>query len=210
MDHHISVKQRFYVRVNATRNYRVQDQRHSDTVGHILFRYNRGAAIDHVYTVSPSFLINSRYSYTRYIDGNYPDQDGWDLAGLGFSSTFVNQINAVDPRALRFPQIAASGYSTLSVQAWNKNPVDTHDFALNATKVAGTHSMRFGGGYRIYRQELDQPWQFLRRSVVRHQLDARPARYVGGLADRPGNGQPAVRSADRRQLSRSRRIMPNR
>ena len=54
------------------RNYRVQDQRHSDTVGHILFRYNRGAAIDHVYTVSPSFLINSRYSYTRYIDGNYP------------------------------------------------------------------------------------------------------------------------------------------
>ena len=88
MDHHISAKQRFYVRVNATRNYRVQDQRHSDTVGHILFRYNRGAAIDHVYTVSPSFLINSRYSYTRYIDGNYPDQDGWDLAGLGFSSNF--------------------------------------------------------------------------------------------------------------------------
>jgi Carboxypeptidase regulatory-like domain len=152
VDHHISVKQRFYARVNATRNYRVQDQRHSDTVGHILFRYNRGAAVDHVYTVSPSFLINSRYSYTRYIDGNYPDQDGWDLAGLGFSSTFVNQIKAVDTRALRFPQIAATGYSTLSVQAWNKNPVDTHDFALNATKVAGTHSMRFGGGYRIYRR----------------------------------------------------------
>ena len=38
------------------------------------------------------------------------------------------------------------------MQAWNKNPVDTHDFALNATKVAGTHSMRFGGGYRIYRR----------------------------------------------------------
>jgi hypothetical protein len=152
VDHHLSDRQRFYVRVNATRNYRIQDQRHSDTVGHILFRYNRGAALDHVYTVSPTFLINSRYSYTRYIDGNYPDQTGWDLAGLGFSSTFVNQINAVDPRALRFPQIAAAGYSTLSVQAWNKNPVDTHDFALNATKVAGTHSMRFGGGHRIYRR----------------------------------------------------------
>jgi hypothetical protein len=95
VDHHISVKQRFYARVNATRNYRVQDQRHSDTVGHIQYRYNRGAAIDHVYTISPSFLVNSRYSYTRYIDGNFPDQDGWDLAGLGFSTTFVNQIKAV-------------------------------------------------------------------------------------------------------------------
>jgi hypothetical protein len=152
VDHHLSDKQRIYVRVNATRNYRVQDQRHSDTVGHILFRYNRGAAIDHVYTISPAFLINTRYSYTRYIDGNFPDQDGWDLAGLGFSSTFINQIKAVDLRALRFPQIAASGYSTLSVQAWNKNPVDTHDLAVNATRVAGAHSMRFGGGYRIYRR----------------------------------------------------------
>jgi len=152
VDHHISEKQRFYARVNATRNYRVQDQRHSDTVGHILFRYNRGAAIDHVYTLSPTFLINSRYSYTRYIDGNYPDQTGWDLAGLGFSPTFVDNVKAIDPLALRFPQIATTGYSTLSVQGWNKNPVDTHDFALNATKVAGTHSMRFGVGYRIYRR----------------------------------------------------------
>jgi carboxypeptidase family protein len=152
VDHHLSAKQRFYVRANATRNYRVQDQRHSNTVGHILFRYNRGAAIDHVYTISSSFLINSRYSYTRYIDGNFPNQDGWDLAGLGFSSTFINQIKAVDSRALRFPQIQASGYSTLSVQAWNKNPVDTHDFALNATKVSGTHSMRFGLGQRYYRR----------------------------------------------------------
>jgi len=152
VDHHLSEKQRFYVRVNATRNWRVQDQRHSNTVGHRLFRYNRGAAIDHVYTVSPTFLVNSRYSYTRYIDGNFPDQDGWDLASLGFSQTFINQIKAVDSRALRFPQVAVSGYSTLSVQSWNRNPVDTHDFALNFTKVSGAHSMRFGTGYRIYRR----------------------------------------------------------
>src|SRR6185369_14156970 len=65
---------------------------------------------------------------------------------------FIDQINAVDSRALRFPQIAASGYSTLSVQAWNQNPVDTHDFALNVSKVTGSHSMRFGTGYRIYRR----------------------------------------------------------
>ena len=77
------MKQRFYARVNATRNYRVQDQRHSDTVGHILFRYNRGAAIDHVYTVSPSFLINSRYSYTRYIDGNYSGPGRLGSGGIG-------------------------------------------------------------------------------------------------------------------------------
>src|SRR5206468_7817716 len=64
IDHNLSDKQRFFVRADVTRNRRVQDQRHSDTVGHLQYRYNRGAAIDHVYTVSARFFINTRYSYT--------------------------------------------------------------------------------------------------------------------------------------------------
>jgi hypothetical protein len=152
IDHNLSDKQRFFVRADVTRNRRVQDQRHTDTVGHLQYRYNRGAAIDHVYTVSARFFINTRYSYTRYIDGFFPDQAGWDLAGLGFSSTFVNQIRAVNPALLRFPRIDTTGYSSLSVQNQNWNPVDAHDFGLNATKIAGAHTVRFGFGYRIYRR----------------------------------------------------------
>ncbi|MGH8246173.1 MAG: carboxypeptidase-like regulatory domain-containing protein, partial [Gammaproteobacteria bacterium] len=152
VDHNLSSKQRFYVRTNATRNRRVQDQRHSNTVGHLLFRYNRGAAADHVYAISPVFFINTRYSYTRYIDGILPDQIGSDLAGLGFSSIFINQIKAVNPALVRFPQIGVAGYSTLSVQSRNWNPVDTHDFAVNSTKIVHAHTMRFGAGYRIYRR----------------------------------------------------------
>lgn len=152
IDHNVSEKQRFYVRTNFTRNKRIQDQRHSDTVGHLQYRYNRGAAADHVYTISPQFFVNTRYSYTRYIDGFIPDQVGWDLASLGFSQNFVNQIKAVNPALLRFPQIATTGYSTLSTQAQNWNPVDTHDFAVNATRIVGSHTMRFGSGYRIYRR----------------------------------------------------------
>src|SRR6266436_2788012 len=83
IDHNLSDKQRFFVRADVTRNRRVQDQRHSDTVGHLQYRYNRGAAIDHVYSVSARFFVNTRYSYTRYIDGFFPVQVGWDLAGLG-------------------------------------------------------------------------------------------------------------------------------
>lgn len=151
-DHNVSDKQRFFVRVNATRNRRIQDQRHSGTVGHLLYRYSRGAAIDHVYTVSPQFFINSRYSYTRYIDGITPDQMGFDLAGLGFSPAFVSQIKAVDPRLGRFPRIDTTGYSSLSVQNQNRNPVDTHDFAVNATRILASHTVRFGPGYRVYRR----------------------------------------------------------
>jgi hypothetical protein len=152
IDHTISEKQRFFVRADVTRNRRVQDQRHSDAVGHLQYRYNRGAAIDHIYTVSPEFFINTRYSYTRYIDGFFPDQVGWDLAGLGFSSTFINQIKAIAPRLVRLPRIDTTGYSSLSVQNQNWNPVDAHDFAVNMTKVHGTHTIRGGIGYRIYKR----------------------------------------------------------
>ena len=152
VDHNVSDKQRFFFRLNATRNLRTQDQRHSGTVGHLLYRYNRGAAIDHVYTISPQFFVNSRYSYTRYIDGIDPDQMGFDLQGLGFSPSFVSQIKAIDPRLVRFPRIDTAGYSSLSVQSQNRNAVDTHDFALNATKIFGAHTVRFGPGYRVYRR----------------------------------------------------------
>jgi hypothetical protein len=152
IDHTVSEKQRFFVRANVTRNRRVQDQRHHNAVGHLQYRYNRGAAIDHIYTVSPEFFINTRYSYTRYIDGFFPDQVGWDLAGLGFSSTFINQIKAIDPRLVRLPRIDTTGYSSLSVQNQNWNPVDAHDFAVNMTKVHGTHTIRGGVGYRIYKR----------------------------------------------------------
>jgi len=152
IDHNVSDNQRFFVRVNATRNLRDQDKRHSNTVGHQLYRYSRGAAIDHVYTVSPQFFINSRYSYTRYVDGITPNQMGFDLQGFGFSSTYVSQIKAIDPRLVRFPRIDTTDYSSLSVQSLNRNPVDTHDFALNATRIFGSHTLRFGPGYRVYRR----------------------------------------------------------
>ena len=152
IDHNVSDKQRFFVRVNGTRNLRDQDKRHSNTVGHRLYRYNRGAAVDHVYTLSPQFFINSRYSYTRYIDGIDPNQMGFDIQALGFSSAFSNQIKAVDPALLRFPRIDTTGYSSLSVQSRNRNPVDTHDFAVNATRIFGSHTVRFGPGYRVYRR----------------------------------------------------------
>ena len=44
----------------------------------------------------------------------------------------------------------AGGYSALSIQTNIWNPGVTHDFAANATKIAGTHTLRFGVGFRVY------------------------------------------------------------
>jgi len=163
VDQNLSDKQRFFVRIDATQNQRQQDQRHHDALGHLMYRRNLpGAAIDHVYTISPQFFINTRYAYSRYINPTTPDQLGWDLAGMGFSSTFISQIKAQGAGYLRLPQILASnglatgagGYSALSIQTNIWNPGVTHDFAANATKIAGTHTLRFGVGYRVYENNV--------------------------------------------------------
>ena len=166
MDYNISDKQRFFVRGDTTRNTRVQDQRDNDANGLLQYRRNQpGLALDHVYTFSPSFIIESRYTFQRYLNPFNPDQMGWDLASLGFSSTFINQIKGVDPRVLRLPQIVPNnglasanagtgGYSYLSVQSKVDNTSNLHDMGVNATKIAGPHTLRFGVAYRVSQKNV--------------------------------------------------------
>src|SRR5437899_12482563 len=50
-------------------------------------------------------------------------------------------------------------------------------------------------------EKLDQPGEFFRSSDIRPRLDARPDQYFRRFSDRPGDGEPSVWSADRRELT---------
>jgi hypothetical protein len=153
IDQNVSDKQRFYVRTNFTSLQRPENVRQSKTVGDNFYRFNRGAAVDHVYTVSPTFFVNSRYTLTRFITGYTPFQEGWDLASLGFSSTFINQLKQLDSRALKFPNIVVGGYSAIGgINSDNKRTNNIHEFAVNFTNVVGSHTIRSGIAYRIYQE----------------------------------------------------------
>ena len=160
VDHNFSTGHRVYVRWNVTELQRPQNIKHNNAVGDNFFRFNRGFGIDDVYTLSPSMFINARYTLTRFITGNEPYQAGWDLSGLGFSSEYVKQINDVDPRALKLPNmnICATGttgscYAPLG-GANSKNSVatDIHEAAANLTNILGPHTLRYGIVYRVYRR----------------------------------------------------------
>jgi hypothetical protein len=153
VDHNISGKQRFYVRTNFTDLQRPENIKHNLAVGDNFFRYNKGAAVDHVYTFSPTFFVNSRYTLTRFITGNTPYQLGWDLASLGFSSEFLGQLKSMDPRVLKLPNISITGYGSLGgVNNLNSAATDIHEFAANFTTLAGAHTLRYGVVHRTYRR----------------------------------------------------------
>ena len=159
VDHNVSDKERFYVRGNLTTLQRPENVRQQKTVGENFFRFNRGFSADNIYMASPRFFVDTRFTLTRFYFGYSPYQDGWDLAALGFSSTYINQIKQLDTRALKFPRIQPTGYSNLGGgDSDNGNNGDTqttyntYEWAVNVTNVIGQHTVRSGGAYRMYQR----------------------------------------------------------
>ncbi len=152
IDHNLSQAQRFYARANFTKMDRPENERHNRAVGDVFVRLNRGAAFDHVYSLSPQLFVNTRYSYTRFINAFTPMQMGWDLASLGFASGFLNQVQQVEARGLRLPRVDVTGYSSLSIETLNERHSDTHDLSTSITQVVRSHTLRYGVGYRVLRE----------------------------------------------------------
>jgi hypothetical protein len=157
VDHNISDKQRMYGRFDVTSLERPENIRQNKTVGDNFYRFNRGAALDHVYIVSPSFIVDSRYSFMRFTTGYTPYQQGWDLSGLGFSPAFINQLQQLDPRALKFPNINVSSISNTTVfspmggvNSNNQQIYMIHEGSVNLTNIIGHHTVRSGITYRDY------------------------------------------------------------
>jgi hypothetical protein len=76
IDHNLSQKQRFYVRVNFTDLQRPENVRYNNGWA-TTYRYNKGLAFDDVHVFSPRFFLNTRYTLTRFITIR---PLGWDLA----------------------------------------------------------------------------------------------------------------------------------
>ena len=96
VDQNLGDRQRFFVRYSTyTRNSTYNNYFDNAFVGTQFWFYSKTAVFDHVYTVSPTMVLNSRYSYNRFIRGS--DQPasavGFDIASLGFSPQFVSQVS---------------------------------------------------------------------------------------------------------------------
>jgi hypothetical protein len=153
IDHNASEKERFYIRGNLTRLERPENIRQNLTVGDNFYRFNRGISADNVYMLSPRSFVDARFTLTRFITGYTPYQEGWDLAGLGFSPTFINQLKGLDPRALKFPNLSVTGYSSLGgVNSDNQDTYNTWEAAVNFTNVIGKHTVRSGVAWRVYQR----------------------------------------------------------
>ncbi|MBN9661893.1 MAG: TonB-dependent receptor [Acidobacteria bacterium] len=154
VDQNIGDRQRLFVRLSQYR----RDSLYNDYFGNaftgtqFLFDSKAGM-IDHVITLSPTMVLNSRYSYNRFIRGSDgpASGEGFDISKLGFSPQYVSQV----PKDIaRFPRINLTGYISNGFTG-ELRPVNNHTASATLTKSAGKHNIRTGFEFRIY-QEADK------------------------------------------------------
>ena len=187
IDYIIGETNRLYGRAavskNIEKNYR--DAFKNEATGNSLVRRNRGFMIDDVHTFNARWVLDLRYGYMRFREDSEPKTLGFDLTRVGFDRALVAEI---DPQAWVFPCFVVSGYANLGCNNPNKNATDNHDLGGGATAVMGTHTMKFGGEFRVYRRNTYAFGQAVPRldfgtAFTRGPFDNSPAAPIGqGLA----------------------------
>lgn len=151
IDHAFSEKHRVFGRTSWYDRNSDYNNYYGNLATGTLFQFiSRQGVFDDVYTISPTLVLNVRYGYNRFIraDAPNPENKGFDLASLGFPSSYTNLI-AKD--SARFPRFDINSYQGTGFGA-DFRPTDTHNVVGQITKTLGTHSVKGGFEFRSYRE----------------------------------------------------------
>jgi hypothetical protein len=151
VDHVITSRQRLYARASwYDRNSNYNNYFNNLATGEWFKFVSRQAAVDHVYVLNGSTVLNLRYGYNWFVRGtdSNPANHGFDLTDLGFPASY----NAAIPDDVRrFPRFNITGYQGTAIGG-EERPNESHSFLATLNKTAGAHAMRGGLEYRRYRE----------------------------------------------------------
>lgn len=187
VDHTFNENHRIFLRFH--RDYWQEDKNRffgpDNITGIILNRINRGAALDDVYVIRPTLLLNVRYGLTQQ---EFPERRvsrGFDLASLGFSP---NLVNSIDKSLATFPRLSVAPWSTVS--NWESGDGVTasilHNLNSTLTWNKGKHNLRFGFDWRNLRENRNRfpnsisPDLSFNSNFTRGPLDTAAPPQVGG------------------------------
>ena len=158
VDHVLSSTNRLYgsVTVLEQRDYSLQSF-HNIAKGNRLHRIQRGIALNDVWILRPTLLVDLRYGLTRYGNHNYPPSLGYDLSQLGLPAAVTSQL---DRTFTTVPETSITGYTTLGHGSGSTVVTNYHTYLAHATNIRGNHSLRFGGEFRVM-QENRYSWGYV-------------------------------------------------
>ena len=123
----------------------------NELTGNFLGRVNWGAVLDDVYTISPTFLVNTRLNWNRFVESNTRSSNNFDFGKLGFPAYLkASSAKNVFPR-LEFQNSSGNNngtYSNIGDSGGDSTPFDTYQIFENFTKIKGNHTIKFGADLR--------------------------------------------------------------
>jgi carboxypeptidase family protein/TonB-dependent receptor-like protein len=154
VDHRLTDKQQVFVRY--TRNHRREARNAifgtvNDVIptGNYLFRINDGVTYDHVYTMTPSSLLDVRAGWSRFQELNVRQHEGlFDPATLGFPPSVVSLFGG----ARYFPHFDFDQFSDLGDNLTDVTRHSIYSVQPTYTRIAGAHAIRAGYDLRLYRE----------------------------------------------------------
>ena len=147
-------------------NYRAQNKNNffgNPSTGNYLYRINQGAALDDVYTISPTMFTDLRVSWARYIENHSSPADGIDPASLGFPSSIDSSSKFLMLPYITFntsitsstaPGVSAGARPDFEPLGYNGDSTNFNDifqFFGDVVKIHGSHTFKMGVDVREYR-----------------------------------------------------------
>lgn len=148
LDFNLSDRHKFFF--NIRHNERLQDRGNyfkNIATGNFLSRINWGATVDDVLTLNPTTVINTRANWMQFNAGNRRPSLGFDMASIGFPAA----LKAASSQAV-LPQVSLSPFTTLGHTSGTMSPFDQFQVFSSASKLAGSHSLKFGADLRLLRE----------------------------------------------------------
>ncbi|HKA21758.1 MAG TPA: carboxypeptidase-like regulatory domain-containing protein [Blastocatellia bacterium] len=159
-DQNISDKQKLFFRY--THNNRVE-ARNAWTggvngiipTGNFLTRRNNGFSYDHVYTFSPTMILDARVGFSRFLEQNARQHEGAiDPATLGFSAESAKFFGGA-MYLPRFRIASDDANAPFTPIGDSLGDIRTHNIYVvqpTLTKLVGSHSFKMGWDFRSYRE----------------------------------------------------------
>jgi hypothetical protein len=126
------------------------DDFHNAFTGAYQHRMTRGVGVDHVWTVTPSIVLDLKGNLTRYEEPNNDHGVGFDSNTLGFPSSFTSQLFV--PAA---PRITGLFGDIGTNQAGSVTDTSYYTWSAALTQVRGNMTFKYGAEYWVL-QEADK------------------------------------------------------
>src|ERR1017187_5146818 len=150
IDYNMSDRSRLFADVRHTDYYQLKNNYFGNVAeGSLLFRNNWGMAVDEVYTINPTNILDVRLNSTRMNEAH-------DVPSAGFNPTTVGLPGylGADSNHLQMPVISfatATGIQALGATGANKLPSQSYQLFASWMKIKGDHTLKAGVDFRQYR-----------------------------------------------------------